>query len=68
MATTVLLNQTISKNPDQSAGGDFGVIVGQRPTQTLGFYGKEGIVQPAAPADFAALLVILQDMGLVAAS
>ena len=65
MATTVLLNQTVTKTPDQPSGGDFGQIIGTRADQTIGFYGSEGITKPAAPADFAALVVLLRSWGLI---
>lgn len=67
MATVVLLNQTVSKNPQVASGGDFGVVIGNKPNSTLGFYGTEGTTQPAAPADFAAMKAALTAMGLFAA-
>ena len=68
MATDVLLNQLITKNPQDVTGGDFGVIVGNKPNSTVGFYGNEGITQPAAPADLAAVIAALTAMGLFAAA
>jgi hypothetical protein len=66
MATSVTLNQTVTKNPDQMAGGDFGMIVGTRPTHTIGFYGNEGVVQQPAPTDVAGVIALLKALGLCA--
>jgi hypothetical protein len=60
------LNTLVTKNPDALSGGDFGVIVGNKPNSTVGFYGKEGTTQPAAPADLAGLIAALTALGLFA--
>lgn len=66
--TTVLLNQTVSQNPQFVSGGDFGVVVGVKPTETLGFYGVTGVAQQALPTDVAGVIDVLVKLGLVKAT
>lgn len=68
MATTVTLNQTTSKNPDVVTGGDFGVILGNKPNSTVGFYGVEGTTQAALAVTLADVIAILKNTGLCASA
>jgi|TARA_R110000796_G_scaffold38784_2_gene97231 hypothetical protein len=43
-----------------------GAQMGKSATEKIGFYGATPIVQQAAPADAAAIVVVLQNLGLVA--
>lgn len=50
-----------------ATGGQFGTIIANKTTETLGFYGNAGVVQPtsASVTDYASLKVALQALGLI---
>lgn len=65
-------NIETSTNPTQTGGNASGVVVGLEPTQTLGFYGDAGVVQPSitgATTNTSTVLnsvvTALADLGLV---
>ena len=56
-----------SSNPTGTGGNTMGVVVGSKTTETLGFFGATGVVQPTAASvtDYASLKVALQNLGLI---
>lgn len=65
MAQVPNINGTV--NPFVATGGQFGTIVAASTSETLGFYGNTGVVQPTAASvtDYASLKVALQALGLI---
>lgn len=65
-------NIEVSSNPSGTGGNTSGVKLGLVPTQTLGFYGDVGVVQPTVTGArddgegaLASLLTALADLGLI---
>lgn len=56
-----------SNNPASTGGASAGVKIGLKTSETLGFYGATGVVQPtsASVTDYASLKVALQALGLI---
>ena len=56
-----------TSDPLSTGGSSAGVKVGERATQTIGFFGSTGVTQPtsASVTDYASLKVALQALGLI---
>ena len=57
-----------TSNPTSTAGNQMGVVVGSKPTETLGFYGVTGVAQQAGSGitTVAGVVAALQALGILA--
>ena len=53
-------------NATATGGNKMGIVVGNNPTETLGFFGLPGVTQPtsASVTDYASMKLALQNLGL----